>query len=463
MWNKLFHIFIKRQEKEMGSIVRTEKKVEFHESPLGIRLEEIQVGDIRLVTVGDILKVNDTTRYIKEGWILTKVNSADVTNLRLHEVQRLIMLNSVGMSRAKPLVIYFLDPTDATPLFSPFIERRSQSQSIYASDQRAAMVDAVKIDESITTLPSVDGAAAVPPSGANASGGTQGWQNDVINVNDLRKRIINVDSEFRTDIRMTPANFYFKVVPPIKNVIRIRMASIELQNTFYTFTTLRGNTSLRLLCASEGTDYTFDISEGNYTPQQLVTAIKTKMDVGGLTPHYDISLNPINGLVTINNTTATAFTMDFSTTYPAAVPFHWGLAYNLGFRKQTYSDAVTYTSESVINTNPDPYIFLQINDFNNVEQQLYKGEKLEAFAKIILTNGKFTETFDDTRNFLTKEIIFSQPTNISNLEIRLVDRYGNPIQTPLSEWSMALEVTDVMNGRLYDFYRNYLFKRDAKF
>jgi hypothetical protein len=32
MWNKLFHIFIKRQEKEMGSIVRTEKKVEFHET-----------------------------------------------------------------------------------------------------------------------------------------------------------------------------------------------------------------------------------------------------------------------------------------------------------------------------------------------------------------------------------------------------------------------------------------------
>jgi hypothetical protein len=457
MWNKLFHIFIKRQEKEMGSIVRTEKKVEFHESPLGIRLEEIQFGDVRLVTVGEILKVNDTTRYIKEGWILTKVNSADITNLRLHEVQRLILMNSVGMSRAKPLVIYFLDPTDATPLFSPFIERRSQSQSIYASDQRAAMVDAVKIDESITTLPSVDGAAAVPPSESQNVPGHSAWQNanDVINVNDLRKRIINVDSEFRTDARMSPANFYFKVVPPIKNVIRIRMASLELQNTFYTFTTLRGNTSLRL------TDYTVDISEGNYTPQQLIKAIKTVMDAQTPSPQYDISLNPVNGLVTINNLAATAFTMDFSTTYP--VPFFWGLGYNLGFRKQTYSSKTTYTSESVINTSPDPYIFLQINDFNNVEQQLYKGEKLEAFAKIILTNGKFTETFDDTRNFLTKEIIFSQPTNISNLEIRLVDRYGNPIQTPLSEWSMALEVTDVMNGRLYDFYRNYLFKRDAKF
>lgn len=447
----------------MGTPISAEKTIEFYRSPLGLRFELNTQDEYVHLVVGEITQRNESTVRVQEGWILKKVNGKEITKYSIQAILKFLSSGLSTVSSSNPVLLTFLSPTDTSPLFSPFLEKKADSQAIYVSDQKVAMVNSGAIRESITTLPSLEGAAAVPPSASQVEATETSLLNttDIINVNDLRKRIINIDSEFREHLWQPPTDFSVKLAP-IKNVIRIRMASVELSNTFYVFSRYRQNLSIRLICDLAGTDYTFTISPGNYTASGLVKAIQDQFDAAGLVPHYRISLSTITGHVTIQNDSSLIFTMDFRTENNEFKHVFWGLGYNIGFRSKYYSTMFSYTSESIIDVIVDQYLFLKVNNYNNVEQSLKSGGMFTAFAKLILKDGKYTKLFDDTANLLTKEIIFAQPTDISKFEIQLVDKYGEIVNNLDTDWSIAFEVTEVMNGRLYDFYRNYLFKRDSK-
>ena len=66
--------------------------------------------------------------------------------------------------------------------------------------------------------------------------------NDVINSNDLRKRILNIDSRFRNNYKDPSTDFSFQLEHTYKNIIRLRVASIEIPNIFYVFSTAKSNT-----------------------------------------------------------------------------------------------------------------------------------------------------------------------------------------------------------------------------
>lgn len=443
----------------MQGPIQSEKTIRFYKSPVGLRFELKSTEDDTVhICVGEILQKNESTEQIQEGWILKKINGKDITQYSLTDVYGILSNQMRAASPSNPVLLTFLNPTDAAPLFNPFLEKKRDSQSVYVTDQKTAMTDSVAIRDSITTFPIPHSITASTP---DVLATTIVNTNDVMNANDLRKRIINIDSEFRDNYIQNPSDFSFKITPPIKNAIRIRMASIELTNTFYVFSAIKENITLRLICPLAGTDYTFTIAAGNYSASGLIKAIQDQIDAASAIPRYTVTLDTITGKTTITNATNVVFTMDFRTDSNACKLQNWGLGYNLGFRMKYYSDAISYTSESIIDVIADQYIFLQVNDYTNVEQQLKSGDKFTAFAKLILKDGKFTKVFDDTSNFLTKELIFSQPTDIKTLDLRLVDKYGATLRNLDSEWSVAFEITDVMNGRLYDFYRNYLFRQSG--
>ena len=60
--------------------------------------------------------------------------------------------------------------------------------------------------------------------------------NDVLNPNDLRKRILNIDSRFCSETSKSTTDFTFQLDHTYKNIIRLRIASIEIPNMMYTFT-----------------------------------------------------------------------------------------------------------------------------------------------------------------------------------------------------------------------------------
>ena len=257
----------------------------------------------------------------------------------------------------------------------------------------------------------------------------------------IRKKILNIDSRFRKSTTETCSDFNIELVDSIKNVLSIRLASVELPNAFYAFSAAKKNTSFNIVLASG--IHTITITDGNYDSTTLIEAIQTELDTLNTATGecFEIELSETSGKVTIKNgTTDSDFSLYFDN-YDSVRDFDFGLGYNLGFRKTTYEDLKTYTTESIIDVVGEQYVFLQLEDFGHVESFRKHDYLLKRIlAKIILRNEKFTVIFDDGSNFLTKTVLFDQPRDISYLNVKLIDAYGLTLAMLDMNFSFTLEI-----------------------
>ncbi len=318
--------------------------------------------------------------------------------------------------------------------------------------------------------------------------------NDVINSNDLRKRLLNVDSRFRPAQSEPVGNFLYRLEHTYKNVIRVRVASIEIPNTFYTFTTARQNVSF-IVTTKDITgitrSLTIQIADGNYTITELINEIQDQLnanfrDLYGI--YIEISLNVNTGKITfecqglaasypISSGTLPTYenypvTFDFSTPRPSTRHGGIGIGYNLGFRQLTYipnpnataagpvvppavPTSYNLTSEAMIDTIEDTYLLFGLNDLHTLEHRT-NTNYFQMLAKIIIREDKNAIIYDDGSSLVSNEIIFPSPQNLTNLQISLLDAYGEVIDLNGLNYSVSFEITEVLNTRLYDFYRNYI-------
>lgn len=100
----------------------------------------------------------------------------------------------------------------------------------------------------------------------------------------LFRKIVSVHSYDR-DIKKWPNSNFFEIDLPeaLVNVQSMRLLQITLPNNQYVFTDAYQNTKLRFSVTAPGPpsghfDFIIQISEGSYTPDQLVTTISNKMN-----------------------------------------------------------------------------------------------------------------------------------------------------------------------------------------
>lgn len=332
--------------------------------------------------------------------------------------------------------------------------------------------------------------------------------NDVVNSHDLRRRVVNVDSRFRTILMNPTTDYTFSFANTYKNVIRARVASIEIPNVFYNFSTSLSNTSFKIFTK----DYNeirrgaeIIIPNGKYSVSDLIGAVNLSLYNKLFVPYgiyFEIKTNPLqfNSTITYIGSFDKSFgswppaadslspevfaaTLKagglYSGIYPikAAVPFDldfcierfqnriydFGLGYNLGFRGKKYLidtagsgyGSIGVTSESCIDVYGTPYYFLAVDDFSSVEQKTNENN-FQCLAKIIVREQKGEIIYDDGCNLLSNEVTFPSPIDIRQVRVRLLDSYGNLINLNDMNFSFSLEVTEVMNTKLYEFYRNYI-------
>lgn len=319
-------------------------------------------------------------------------------------------------------------------------------------------------------------------------------KNDVINSNDLRKRILNIDSRFRSNCLEPSTDFQYKLEHPYKNIIRMRVASVEIPNMFYTFSKIKKNTSFIIKAydlLGIPRQATIEIPDGNYTSSELVNEIQLQLDLKMKLTYgifLTISLNTINAKITFTNEgvasiplgtpaiptqSAKPFVLDFITSVCFKNRLHnFGLGYNLGYRLKAYKatkseilppvpPAITgltiYTieAEACLDVVGDNYLFLGINDLHTVEQKTSENY-LQVLAKIIIREEKQAVIYDDGATLLSNEIVFTSPTDLKYLNVQLLDPFGEIIDLCGMNFSFSLEITEVLNTRLYDFYRNYI-------
>jgi hypothetical protein len=294
----------------------------------------------------------------------------------------------------------------------------------------------------------------------------------------VKIHVISIDSRFRTTLKDNPSNFLFRLMSPIKNVVSIRLSSLEIPNTWYTFSEIRGNTTLLITVQDTGKSGLINITSGNYSLDTTLSNCLQNALTGELKnifPDYTFTvvLNTISGLITISctkviNTVVTPiqFSLDFRSGIFSSRNYNWGLGYNLGFRNENFTRDSTnklikktafktshtgYEIPDVLDSN---YLFLSLNkDWKVVDHNQPDRTNTAAFAKIIVDVPKNDIIYDNGSNTITKTYNLKQPTNITAFTISVVDEYEQFVQLMGGFISLSLEVTEVLNSSLYESLR----------
>jgi hypothetical protein len=292
----------------------------------------------------------------------------------------------------------------------------------------------------------------------------------------VQVHVISIDSRFRSNLLDSPSNFFLKLLAPIKNVVTIRLSSLEIPNTWYTFSNIRGNNFFDIkfghqtLLGTNGQPLIISVGritipDGNYSLDTtlsncLQTTLSSELNVNFTNYKFTVILNPITGLLTIACTDKSSppkkikFQLDFSQGLFSTRDFNFGLGYNLGFRSKQTTFQDSHTGNEIPDVIDSNYIFLNLNpDWKVVTHRNPDRTITSAFAKVIIDAPKNDIVYDNGSNTITKLYHLKQPTNISVIPVSIYDEYNQLIYLMGGSISLTLEVTEVLDFSLYESLR----------
>ena len=284
-----------------------------------------------------------------------------------------------------------------------------------------------------------------------------------LQATDIKRHILNVDSRFR-EPGGTSSEFYFRLLAPVKNVLRVRITSIEFPNNYYMFNTNRRNISLRILYGPGlVSSLLLTIPPGNYSAYDIVDRLNALLRGAGGLPWLVISFSRTTGRYTFTGTQVFAVDTVIDGSSPPLTwnrEFDYGLGYNMGFSRGIFDSGSPdasgnrrITSDQMGFFAGDSYVLLKINDFDCVLQTI-RGSDFTALAKIVVRAQKNYMSFDDYGSQHAKEVVFPTPQDLSRLRVQLLDAYGEAIDMGSSQISFSIEVLEIMNLSLYNTVRD---------
>lgn len=263
---------------------------------------------------------------------------------------------------------------------------------------------------------------------------------------------LSVDSRFADRQFACTGDFQIRLPSATKNIMRVLLASVEIPNVEWVFSAAHGN--LQFEYSLNGVDWFWSpaIAEGNYTPSQLVAVVDATLS--GIDSGASLALDPLTNRVELDLPVGMLIRWTSPVAAIAARPTFWGLGYYLGFRSPLpiAGPVTSMPAPSIIITEPNPYYLVQLltpDPLESLQHRLYDGAWIGAFAKIVMRNGAYTVDFDDGGNMVRKDYTFVSPTNITNLRVRLLDPFGDVVDLHDVNWSLTLELYEVMNSRVY--------------
>ena len=265
----------------------------------------------------------------------------------------------------------------------------------------------------------------------------------------MEKIVINIDSRFR-EISKYPnsEHFVLNLNEQYKNIDFIKMTTIEIPNNFYIFSSAR-KSNYFMIDDVFGVLTKVTISEGNYSIDELITEINSKILATFGAQLYEIATDDKGGII-LGKPGSGTFSVDFSNDNSQ----YKSLGYHLGFRKTTYDVIDSVIAESLCDVNGENYIFIKINDYGNLIINPVLG--IKALAKIVFYQNKGGFTFDNNDDLYAK-YIFRQPVNVKRLEIELLDAYGNRIDNRNFDYSLTLEIGQFYKKEEYLNKLNHIF------
>jgi hypothetical protein len=203
----------------------------------------------------------------------------------------------------------------------------------------------------------------------------------------FEKTMVNLDSIDRDAyLYPTPSKYIYKLPTAFRNVVAIRLLSMEIPASFYIFSAGANNTTLLIKEPNAPAFVKATLADGNYTFPDLACALQAALiDATGNTT-YTVSIDASTLKLTIANT-LNEFRIDTET---GALPqgLFWGLGYFLGLNKGVYvSSGKRLTGVRIANINPYNYMLLDLGGTLNMIQE---GDTTKGFfAKVPLNVNNF--------------------------------------------------------------------------
>jgi len=277
---------------------------------------------------------------------------------------------------------------------------------------------------------------------------------------------LNLNTCFRNNYYSSnPCDFQYMLPVEMKHVVSMRLASIEIPNSWYIFSSEQKNNRLSIEINNNGVKTTFEVvvPDGNYDSDTLQYYLNHE---------YFFLSGALNDLVYIEfSIDPYSFKSSFKSLWPLPSPFLFSISFYqsglsgssqnvmsslgwiMGYRLANYKNVSTIiVSEGLFDAGGDRYIYISIDDYqrnrNTMNIVCFEDSTMDQniIAKIPMTNGKLSLTIDDNSSPLVKNRRYNGPVNIRNMHIRVLDRFGEVINLNNMDFSFTLELEILYEG-----------------
>jgi len=270
-----------------------------------------------------------------------------------------------------------------------------------------------------------------------------------------QKQNLNINSCFRHNYYESYSTDYDYTLPSeIKNVISMRLASIELPNAWYLFSGKQTFTISLKLNGVETTE-TIVIEDGNYDNQSFADYLNTTFFFASGTTtalqyiECTIPDTTVKTTFAFINLPATVTSSSFMLTFlPSDTNNMMKTAgWTMGFRFPVYKNITSYVvSEGLFDGNGDRYLYVSLTDYqyNTNSTNIVGFDKSymdeDILAKVQLTQGKLSLCMEDNQYPLTKRRIYNGPVNLRKIHVKILDAFGEVIDLNYMDFSITLEL-----------------------
>ena len=311
------------------------------------------------------------------------------------------------------------------------------------------------------------------------------------------KRVLSIDSLFRKNYQTTKStDFTYTLPDPINKVTSMKISSVEFPNAWYMYSTENNSNTFTITlynCPTpEDISGTYPpilenkiiIPDGNYRSDLLSISINNTFSNmrNGLEYLYfevnEISAKSIFRIKSLGDDNRNLYLIDSSlnSDFYFKVDFsvpHTSIyktaGWMMGFKEPSYIVSNNYASpKTIIDVLPyttfvynwylegegsygsasQNYIFLEIDDFNrNSTANIFFSKTINdaylgnnIMGRITVTSGMNTIVTMDGGNLLFKTREYFGPIRLEKLHIRLIDKYGDPINLEGNDFSFMLEI-----------------------
>jgi len=271
-------------------------------------------------------------------------------------------------------------------------------------------------------------------------------------LNKLRRRTrfmsLAMNTMFRDSNSVSATDCTFTLSYTLKNVVGIRLLSIELPESIYLISRATMSNSFFIWIPSTDISGNIIIPDGCYDAFSLQIILENVLNTTFKSTDFKVTIHPISKKTTISYKLDSKFTIIFydCSSERKNSTLEQSLGWILGFRQAMYINATSYTSEGIFSSIPMEYLFFVLNDytFSNSSNliAMYSESYIDKniLAKVPYSNTNFQILFEGKEQLLSPKRQYFGPIDIKKLSIQLLNKYGNIIDINCMNFSFTLEV-----------------------